>query len=99
MITSSFLLFLIILSCLEGLPRGIILPDDLVDEDLKDVPAHKIENENKTEKSRNYSEKDSFSDDEEYFSVDEEETKTPCHTADAATQTDPCVQDSVCQIM
>ena len=93
------MLFFIIFNCLEGLPRGIILPDDLVDEDLKDVPAHKIENENKPEKSRNYSEKDFFSDDEEYFSADEEETKTPCHTADAATQTDPVVQDSVCQIM
>ena len=75
------------------------MPDDLVEEDLNDVPAHKIENKNKTEKLRIHKERDDFSDDEEYFSADEEETKSPCHTADVATQTDPCVQDSGCHIM
>eukprot|EP00092_Neocalanus_flemingeri_P002434 GFUD01002604.1.p1 GENE.GFUD01002604.1~~GFUD01002604.1.p1 ORF type:complete len:498 (+),score=149.88 GFUD01002604.1:413-1906(+) len=88
----------------EGLPRGIIQPDELVNEDSLNIPAAQTDKQNKNQ-NENKEHMDS-TDDEEYFSADDEDLfmerdipKQSCITADVATQTDPLICDDACTIM
>ena len=89
------------MKCSEGLPRGIILPDDVVEEDKQNKDQKQLNQQNIQEQSYDR-DTENIADDEEYFSAEEEDgnIETNDHkTKEVATQTDSIIPDKICKIM